>query len=318
MPLLFSILEHYNLLSKQPNYTCGLFFFWLDVYVCVLSQSNHEHFQKGLDFSSEALLIYIIFPKINRKPNNSKTERRKGHTGPPDNLEGNSWLADSFLVPAAPEGTYWGPGTAPCEEELPCRFLSHPVTLSRFGGTPEAPDTNLDSILKRDVTLPRKVHLVKAMVFPVVTYGCSTIKKAEHRRIDAFELWYWRRLLRVPWTARRSNQSILREISTEYSSKGLMLKLKLKLKATWCEEPTHWKRPWGCRRLKAGGEGDDRGWDGWMVSSTQWTWVWASLGDSEGQGSLACCSPWGCKESDTTERLNWTQLMQTKCYSQTV
>ena len=70
------------------------------------------------------------------------------------------------------------PGAAPCEEELPCRFLSHPVTLSRFGGTPEAPDTNLDSILKRDVTLPRKVHLVKAMVFPVVTYGCSTIKKA--------------------------------------------------------------------------------------------------------------------------------------------
>ena len=89
--------------------------------------------------------------------------------------------------------------------------------------------TNLDSILKsRDITLPTKVHLVKAMVFPVVTYGCEswTIKKAERQRIDAFELWYWRRLLRVPWTARKSNQSILREISPEYSLEGLMLKLK--------------------------------------------------------------------------------------------
>ena len=90
--------------------------------------------------------------------------------------------------------------------------------------------TNLDSILKsRDTTLPTKVHLVKAMVFPVVMYGCEswTIKKAEHRSIDAFELWCWRRLLRVPWTARRSNQSILKEISPECSLEGLMLKLKL-------------------------------------------------------------------------------------------
>ena len=90
--------------------------------------------------------------------------------------------------------------------------------------------TNLDSIFKsRDITLPTKVHLVKAMVFPIVMYGCEswTIKKAEHRRIDAFELWCWRRLLRVPWTARRSNQSILKEISPEYSLEGLMLKLKL-------------------------------------------------------------------------------------------
>ena len=90
--------------------------------------------------------------------------------------------------------------------------------------------TNLDSILKsRDITLPTKVHLVKAMIFPVVMYGCesSTIKKTEHQRVDAFELWCWRGLLRVPWTARRSNQSILKEISPEYSSEGLMLKLKL-------------------------------------------------------------------------------------------
>ena len=90
--------------------------------------------------------------------------------------------------------------------------------------------TNLDSILKsRDITLPTKVRLVKAMVFPVVMYGCEswTVKKAEHRRIDAFELWCWRRLLRVPWTAKRSNQSILKEISPEYSLEGLMQKLKL-------------------------------------------------------------------------------------------
>ena len=91
--------------------------------------------------------------------------------------------------------------------------------------------THLDSILKsRDITFPTKVHLVKSMVFPIVVYGCEswTIKKAEHRRIDAFELWFWRRLLRVPWTARRSNQSILKEISPEYSLEGLMLKQKLK------------------------------------------------------------------------------------------
>ena len=105
--------------------------------------------------------------------------------------------------------------------------------------------TNLDSILKsRDITLPTKVHLVKAMVFPVVMYGheSQTIKKAEHRRIDAFELWCWRRLLRVPWTARRSNQSILKEINPGISLEGMMLKLKLQYLATSCEELTHWKR----------------------------------------------------------------------------
>ena len=103
--------------------------------------------------------------------------------------------------------------------------------------------TNLDSILKsRDVTLPTNVRLVKAMVFPVVMYECEswTIKKAESQRIDAFELWCWRRLVRVPRTARRSNQSILKEISPEYSLEGLMLKLKL---FNIYEEPTHWKRP---------------------------------------------------------------------------
>ena len=124
--------------------------------------------------------------------------------------------------------------------------------------------TNLDSILKsRDITLSTKVCLVKAILFPVVMYGCKswTIKKAEHRRIDAFELWYWRNLLKVPWTARRSNQSILKEIGPGCSLEGLMLKLKLPYFATWCEELTHLKRLWCWERVKAGGEGDDR-WDG--------------------------------------------------------
>ena len=106
--------------------------------------------------------------------------------------------------------------------------------------------TNLDSIFKsRDITSPTKVHLVKAMVFPVVMYGCEswTVKKTEYRRIDAFELWCWRRLLRVPWTARRSNQSILKEISPGISLEGMMLKLKLQYFGHLIEELTHWKRP---------------------------------------------------------------------------
>ena len=105
--------------------------------------------------------------------------------------------------------------------------------------------TNLASILKsRDITLLTKVHLVIAMVFPIVMYACESwaIKKAEHQRIDAFELWCWRRLLRVPWTVKRSNQSIVKEISPEYSLEKLMLKLQHTL-ATWCKELTHWKRP---------------------------------------------------------------------------
>ena len=124
--------------------------------------------------------------------------------------------------------------------------------------------TNLNSILKsRDIILSTKVHLVKAMVFPVVTYGCEswTIKKAECRRIDAFELC-WRRLLRVPWTARRSNQSILKEISPGCSLKDWCWSWNSNTLATWFEELTHWKRPWCWERLRAGGEEDDRGWDG--------------------------------------------------------
>ena len=139
--------------------------------------------------------------------------------------------------------------------------------------------TNIDSILKsRDITLPTKVRLVKAMVFPLVMYECETwtIKKAEHQRIDAFELWYWRRLLRVLWIARRSNRSILKEISPEYSLEGLKLKLKLQYFGHLI-----WRTDWFEKTLMLGKiedrrRGDNRGWDGWMAPLTRWTWVWAS------------------------------------------
>ena len=121
--------------------------------------------------------------------------------------------------------------------------------------------TNIDSKLKsRDITLLTKVHLVKDMVFPVVMYGCGswTIKKAEHWRIDAFELWCWRRLLSVPWTPRRSNQPILRKSVLNIHWKDWCWSWSFKTLVTWCKELTHWKRPWCWERLKAEGEGDDR------------------------------------------------------------
>ena len=119
------------------------------------------------------------------------------------------------------------------------------------------------------------------MVFPVVMYGSESwsIKKAEHLRNDAFELLCWRRLLRVPWTEGRSNQSIVKEINPEYSLEGRCWSWDSNTLATWCEELTHLKRPWCWERLKAGREGDDRGWDGWMASPTQWKWVWVNSGN---------------------------------------
>ena len=146
------------------------------------------------------------------------------------------------------------------------------------------------------------------MVFPVVMYGCEswTIKKAECWRIDAFELWCWRRLLRVPWTERRSNQSILKEISPECSLEGLMLKLKLQYLATWCKELTHLRRPWCWERLRAGEKGmteDDM--VGWHHQLNGHKFEQAP-GVGDGHGTVACCNPWGHKESDMTEQLNWT------------
>ena len=163
--------------------------------------------------------------------------------------------------------------------------------------------TNLDSILKSgDITLPTKVRLVKAMVFPVVMYGCEswTVTTAERRRIDAFELWCWRRLLRVPWTARRSALGFLwREWCWSWNSSSL---------ATSCEELTHWKRLWCWEGLGAGGEGTtEEEMAGWhhRLSARKFGWT---LGVGDGQGGLVCCDSWGRKESGTTERLNWTEV----------
>ena len=150
----------------------------------------------------------------------------------------SSWEVEGETVETVSEFNFWGSkitADGDCSHEIKRRLLLGKKVM-----------TNLDSILKsRDITLPTKVHPVKAMVFPVVMFGCEnwTVREAEHRKIDSFELWCWRRLLRVPWTARRSNQSILKEISPEYPLERMMLKLKLQYLATSCEELSSWKRP---------------------------------------------------------------------------
>ena len=136
--------------------------------------------------------------------------------------------------------------------------------------------TNIDRVLKsRDITSLTKVHLVKAMDFPVVMYGCEswTTKQAEGQKIDAFELWWWRRLLKVPWTTRGSNQSILKEINPKYSLEGLMLKLKLQYFGHLMRRADSFEKTLMLGKIEGRGEGDDGGWDGWMLSSTLWTWV---------------------------------------------
>ena len=177
--------------------------------------------------------------------------------------------------------------------------------------------TNLDSILKsRDITLSTKVHLVKAMVFAVVMYGCEswTIKKAECQRIDAFELWCWKRLLRVPRTAKRSNQSILKEISPGVHRKDWCWSWNSNILANWCEELTQWKRPWCWERLRAG-EGDDGGWDGWMASPTQWTWVWVHSGSWWWTGRPGVLQLMRSQRvgHDWATELNWTEVNWDHC-----
>ena len=148
----------------------------------------------------------------------------------------------------------------------------------------------MKNLLKsRDITLPAKVCIVKAMVFPEVMSGCErwTIKKVEHQRIYAFELWCWTRLLRVPWTARRSKESILKEISPEYSLAGCNLHYFGQL----IGRTDLFKRPQCWERLKAGGKGEDRRWNCWVKSSTGWTWVWASSGSWWWTGKPAMLHP---------------------------
>ena len=172
--------------------------------------------------------------------------------------------------------------------------------------------TNLDRILKsKDITLPTKVCLLKAMIFSIIMYGCEiwTIKKAEHQRIDAFELWCWRRLLRVSWTAGRSNQSILKEISPEYSGKNWCWSWNSNTLATWCKVRTHLKRPWCWERFKAGGEGNKRGWDGWMASPTQWIWVWVNSWSWWWTGKPVVLQSMGLQRfrHNWATELNWTE-----------
>ena len=171
--------------------------------------------------------------------------------------------------------------------------------------------TNLENTLKsRDITLPTKVHIVKTMFFPVVMYGCEswTVKKSELWIIDAFELWCWRRLLRVPWTARRSNQSILKEISHEYSLEGLMLKLKLQYFGHLMQRTNSLEKILMWERLKAGGEGDNRGWDSCMASLIWWTWIWVSSRSWWWTGRPGMVQSMGLQRvrHDWAIELNWT------------
>ena len=170
---------------------------------------------------------------------------------------------------------------------------------------------NLDSILKRVTTLPTKVWVVKTMFFPVVMYGCEswTIKKTEHWRIDALELWCWRRLLRLPWTTRRSNELILKEINPEYSLEGLMLRLMLHYFGHLMGRANSLEKTLMLERLRAGGEGDDRGWDGWMASPTQWTWVWASSGSWWWTGKPGVLQSMGSQTVGQywVTEMNWTE-----------
>ena len=171
--------------------------------------------------------------------------------------------------------------------------------------------TDLDST---DITLPTKIHLVKAMVFLVVMYRCESwsIKKTEYLRIDAFELWCWRRLLSVPWTARRSNQSILKEISPEYSLAGLMLKLQYF--GHLMRRVDSWKRPWCWEEF--GAEGYNRGWDGWMASPTQCTRVWVNSGSWWWTGRPGVLRFMGSQSRhDWATELNWLEgtLLAKEC-----
>ena len=157
-------------------------------------------------------------------------------------------------------------------------------------------------ITKWDTLLLTNVHLFKAVVFPVVMYGCEswTIRSTEHWRIDTFELWCWRSLLRVPWTARRTNQSILK-ISPEYSLKGLMLKLKLQFFGHLMQRIYLLENTLMLGKIE--GRGDNRGWDSWMASLTRWTWVWANSGRWWRTGNPGLLQSMGHKESDQTDQL---------------
>ena len=214
-----------------------------------------------------------------------------------------SWEIDGETVETVSDFIFLGSKISPDGD------CSHEIKSSLLLGRKVV--TNLDSIWKsRDVILSTKVRLVKAMVFPVVMYGCEswTVKKGECWRINAFELWCWRRLLRVPWTARSSNQSILKEISPECSLEGLMLKLKLQYFGHLMRRVDSLEKTLIWERLGAGGEGDNRGWDGWMAPPTQGTWVWVNSESSWCTGRPGVLRfMWSQRVGhDWATELNWT------------
>ena len=221
-----------------------------------------------------------------------------------------SWQIDGKTVETVSDFIFWGSkinADGDCSDEIKrCLLLGRKVM------------TNLDSILKsRDITLSTKVSLVKTMVFPVAMYGCESwsIKKAEHQRIDAFELWCWRRLLRVRWTVRTSNQSILKEINPGCSLKDWCWSWNSNTLVTSCEELIHWKRPWCWEGLGVGGEGHDRRWDSWMASPARWTWVWVNSRSWWWTGSPGMLEFMGLQRvgHDWVTELNWTELMVVFC-----
>ena len=172
--------------------------------------------------------------------------------------------------------------------------------------------TSLYSVLEsRDVSLPTKVHIFKAMIFPVIMYRCEscTMKKTERQRMMLSNCGFgedsW-----VPWTARRSNQSILKEITLNIHQKDWCWNWSSNTLATWCKEPIHWKRPWCWERLKAGEEGDNSGWDGWMASPTQCIWVWENSQTWWWTGRPRVLQFMGSQRVDTTGWLNWTELKE--------
>ena len=235
--------------------------------------------------------------EVGLKPNIQKTKIMA--TGPI-----TSWQIDGQTVETVADFIFRGSKITvdgDCSHEIKRRLLLGSKVM-----------TNIDSILKsRDVTLSTKVHLVKAMVFPVVMCGCEswTIKKAEHWRIDAFELWCWRRLLRVPWTARRPNQSILKEISPEFSSEGLMLKLKLQYFGYLMWRTDSLEKTLMLGKIEAAGEAHDKGWDGWMASPTRWTWVWVNSGSwwwTQRPGVLQSVHGVAKSQTQWATEVNWT------------
>ena len=194
------------------------------------------------------------------KTQHSKNSKNSWHLVPSlhGKYKGKEWKQWQILYSWAPKS-------------LPMVTTSHEIkkTLAPWK---KSHDKSKQHIHSKDITLPTKIYIVKAMVFPVVVYGCEswTIKKAEHQRIDAFALCCWRRLLRTPWTARRSNQSILKEINTEYSLEGRRLELKLQHfgHLMWRVDSTE--------KTLMLGKIESRGWDGYIASWTQWTWIWAN------------------------------------------